>query len=207
MPCRCASQDHEPRLIVVTGGPGAGKTAFLGVAARAFCGHVIALPESASILWSGGFPRHPTLPGRFAAQRAIVHVQRELEQIAIEERSACIVLCDRGTLDGLAYWPGDEARFFAELATTRARELARYATVLHLRPPRAGHGYPHGDPLRIESAIDAAAIDARIEAAWTGHPRRFFVESDDDFVVKLRHALGVIRAELPACCLEPARAA
>lgn len=38
---------------------------------------------------------------------------------------------------------------------------------------------------RIESAVEAALIDEQIDAAWSGHPRRFVIDSGDDFVSKL----------------------
>ena len=196
--CSCAVE-HRPRLVVLTGGPGAGKNAVLEVAQRLLCRHVIVLPEAASILWRGQFPRHSTVAGRKAAQRAIVRVQLELQRMTIEEGRAAMILCDRGTLDGLAYWPGAEAEYFDDIATTRDRELARYATVIHLQTPGPEHGYTP-TALRIETAAEAAALDARIGLAWSGHPRRFLVESDDDFVAKLHRAIEVIRAEVPACC-------
>ena len=40
--------------MVLTGGPGAGKTAVLEVVRRTFCEHVTVLPEAASILFMGG---------------------------------------------------------------------------------------------------------------------------------------------------------
>ena len=199
-PCRCTRSTHEARLVVVTGGPGAGKTAVLDVAQRIFCQHVVVLPESASILWTGGFPRRPTAYARECAQRAIVRVQQELERIAIGDHAAGIVLCDRGVLDGLGYWPRDEASFFAELGLDRERELARYGAVIHLRPAREDHGYPHVPGPRVENAAEAAIVDEKIAAAWEGHPNRVFVDSDDDFVAKLARALELIRAELPPCC-------
>ena len=199
-PCDCDRTDHTPLLVVVTGGPGAGKTALLESAQRTFCRHVIVLPEAASILWVGGFPRRPTYPARTGAQRAIARVQRELERIAVEEQHAAVILCDRGTLDGLAYWPGDEPSFFATLGWTRADELARYHAVLHLRPPADGHGYPREGLVRVESAAEAAQIDRRIEIAWRDHPHRMVVDSDDDFVAKITRGLAAIRAEIPACC-------
>ena len=106
-PCACTIA-HPPRLVVVTGGPGAGKTAVLEVAQRQLCRHVVVLPEAASILWRGQFPRHATLPGRRAAQRTIVRLQLEMQRMAVEEGEAALIICDRGTLDGLAYWPGSE---------------------------------------------------------------------------------------------------
>jgi predicted ATPase len=201
MTCSC-TLEHPPKLVVVTGGPGAGKTAVLEVAQRQLCRHVVVLPEAASILWRGQFPRHPTIPGRRAAQRAIVKLQVEMQRMTIEEGHAAMILCDRGTLDGLAYWPGTEREYFEDNATTKERELARYATVLHLQTPSAEHGYI-SSLYRIETAAEAAAIDARIGLAWTGHPRRFVVNSNDEFVAKLHRALDVIRAELPVCCRTP----
>jgi predicted ATPase len=197
-PCSC-TLEHPPKLVVLTGGPGAGKTAVLEVAQRLLCRHVVVLPEAASILWRGQFPRHATIPGRKAAQRAIVRLQLEMQRMTIEEGHAAMILCDRGTLDGLAYWPGTEAEYFDDTGSTKARELARYATVIHLQTPSQEHGYLPTQ-LRIETAAEAAAIDERIGLAWSGHPRRFLVESDDDFVGKLHRAIEVIRAEVPPCC-------
>ena len=57
--------------MVITGGPGAGKTALLEVVRHHFCSHVAVLGESASILFGGGFPRRQSAPSRKAAQRAI----------------------------------------------------------------------------------------------------------------------------------------
>ena len=67
-------------LIVLTGGPGAGKTAVLEMLRRVVCPHVAILPESAGILFSGGFWRGTSIDAHKSAQRAIFHVQRELGQ-------------------------------------------------------------------------------------------------------------------------------
>jgi predicted ATPase len=193
-------------LVVLTGGPGAGKTAVLEVVRRQFCAHVVVLPEAASILYGGGFPRAERLPVRRAGQRAIFHVQRELERMALEEGQAAVVLCDRGTVDGLAYWPDRPESFWADVGTSYEAELARYATVLHLRTPHENQGYNHQNPVRIESAQAAAAIDERIFQAWSAHPRRLVVNSMDAFVTKLAQVLELVRAEVPPCCNHPRRA-
>jgi predicted ATPase len=100
--CNC-ERSHEPRRIVLTGGPGAGKTAVLELVRHSFCIHVKVLPEAAGIVFGGGFPRGTGTVLRQAAQRAIFYVQRELETAA-DEGNPAIVLCDRGTIDGGAYW-------------------------------------------------------------------------------------------------------
>jgi predicted ATPase len=198
-PCACQSP-HPQRRLVLTGGPGAGKTAVLELIRKYFCRHVRTLPEAASILFGGGFPREEAEASHKAAQRAIFHVQRELENLAVTDPSTAITLCDRGTLDGMAYWPGAPEGLLEEVGTSRERELARYQAVLHLRTPSEKLGYDHRNHLRVESAVRAAEIDGRIEQAWRGHPRRFFVESRPDFLAKAAEALARIRAELPACC-------
>lgn len=196
-PCECRDV-HHTRRIVLTGGPGAGKTATLEMIKHAFCEHVRVLPEVATIVFGGGFPRSVALDGRKAAQRAIFYVQRELETVAAAENAA-IVLCDRGTLDGSAYWPGPD-NFWASVGTTRDEQLARYATVIHMRTPSAATGYNHANRVRTESAIEAAELDERIAAAWQGHPNRIFVDSAQDFLSKAARVLDLIRAALPACC-------
>ena len=195
--CSC-THPHPPRRIVLTGGPGAGKTAVLELIRRSMCQHVKVLPESAGIVFGGGFPRDPRIDLRRAAQRAIFYVQRELEATAIADDLA-IALCDRGTIDGLAYWPGP-AEMLPEVGTTLDEQLARYQAVIHLRTPAFESGYNRDNPLRIESAIEAASIDDRIAIAWARHPRRFEVPSAPDFLTKAARAIAIVRAELPPCC-------
>jgi len=183
---------------VLTGGPGAGKTAVLELIRQSFCEHVNVLPEAAGIVFGGGFPRAESVELRRAAQRAIFYVQRELE-IAADAENSAIVLCDRGTVDGSAYWPGPKD-FWESVSTTLEEQLRRYDAVVHLRTPTLGHGYNHENPLRVESATEAAVIDERIARVWERHPRRFIVESTPDFVAKATRALGILREEMPECC-------
>jgi predicted ATPase len=198
-PCACAFKEHAPRLVVLTGGPGAGKTAVLELIRKAFCQHVAVLPEAASIVFGGGFPRQNTAPSIRAAQRAIFHVQRELEALVVEEHAVAVALCDRGTLDGLAYWPESDASWCDQLHTTVEAELARYAAVIHLRTP-AAHDYNHVNPLRVEDAAQAEAIDQRIQKVWERHPRRYLVDSSVQFLDKVMRTLAHVRQEVPACC-------
>jgi predicted ATPase len=185
--------------VVLTGGPGAGKTALLELIRQSFCSHVKVLPEAAGVVFGGGFPREDDPTCRRAAQRAIFYVQRELEN-AGDSHNPAIVLCDRGTVDGLAYWPGPAEEYWSSLRTTLETELDRYDAVIHLRTPPAEQGYNNQNPLRTENATAAADIDARILQAWERHPRRFVVESSAEFLDKAARALTILRGELPGCC-------
>lgn len=181
------------RRIVVTGGPGGGKTAVLELARRCLPDRIGILPESARIILGGGFPRYFSQVGRRAAQRAIFHVQRELERVAEEEGALDTVLCDRGTLDGLAYWPGAEEHFFEDVQTTAARERARYDAVIHLRTPHAGYVT---DNVRHESLVEAQAIDQRLLEIWHEHPRRYVVNGAANFLEKVQRVIEIFEVEL-----------
>ncbi len=194
--CQC-KETHYPRRVVLTGGPGAGKTAALEMIRQTFCRHVRVLPEAAGVVFTGGFPRAFEGPALKAAQRAIFYVQRELELAA--QDNAAILLCDRGTVDGLAYWPGPED-FWSVLGTTREQQFAGYDMVIHLRTPSADSGYNRSNPLRVESAAEAAAIDERIFQAWDGHPNRIVVPNAIAFLTKATRVVDLIRSELPPCC-------
>ena len=196
--CECSAV-HDRRRVVLTGGPGAGKTAVLELIRQSFCTHVKVLPEAASVVFGGGFPREDDDACRRAAQRAIFHIQRELEMVG-DNHNPAVVLCDRGTIDGLAYWPGPVEDFWSSLGTTVEAELGRYDAVIHLRTPALEHGYNYQNPLRTESPTDAADIDGRIAEAWSLHPRRFLVESASDFLDKAAQALTLLRNEMPECC-------
>jgi predicted ATPase len=198
--CEC-TRIHHRRRVVLTGGPGAGKTALLELIRQSFCRHVRVLPEAAGVVFGGGFPREDDLVCRQAAQRAMFYVQRELE-ITGDAHDAAVVLCDRGTIDGVAYWPGSGNEYWASLGTTLEQQVGRYDAVIHLRTPPSEQGYNLQNPLRTESAAEAAEIDTHIAEAWAPHPRRFLVDASASFLDKATRALAILSAEIPSCCRE-----
>ena len=99
--------------IVVTGGPGGGKTTAADLFRRELGEQIVLVPEAATILYTGGFPRSQEVDVRKASQRAIYQVQRNLEDAQSAKFGERILVCDRGTVDGAAYWPGDSSEFFA----------------------------------------------------------------------------------------------
>ncbi len=195
--CDCR-EPHERRRIVLTGGPGAGKSAVLELVRQSLCKHFLIVPESAGILFGGGFPRGSALSQQRAAQRAIYFVQRELEN-SIATEDLAIALCDRGTIDGEAYWP-DEVDLWSSVGTTKQAELARYDAVIHLRTPQSQAGYNRDNPLRLEDAVQALAIDVRIAAAWAAYPHCYVVPATASFLEKASRALWILRDGMPECC-------
>ena len=67
--------------IVLTGGPGGGKTTAADLFRREIGDRVVVVPESATTLFAGGFPRVTDADAQRSVQRAIFQVQRSLEDI------------------------------------------------------------------------------------------------------------------------------
>lgn len=188
---------EQARFIVLTGGPGAGKSAVMAAVRQIYGSQVAILPEAASIVYSGGYPRFNTEISIRSAQRAICRVQEELERYVVEEGKFSIALCDRGIVDGAAYWPHGEDSFFSSVGFSRESVFARYHTVIHLKTPGIEMGYDYSNPMRTETPAQAAALDQKIERVWAGHPNRFVVPATERFQDKLEQVTDLILAAMP----------
>jgi len=179
--------------IVLTGGPGGGKTTAADLFRREIGERVVIVPEAATLLFSGGFPRTPDLQPRKAAQQAIYHVQTQLENIQSALYPERVLLCDRGTVDGAAYWPEDPAGFFAAVGSSERAELERYDAVLFFESAAVGNiSIEGGNPTRVESNAEAIALDARLRALWSKHPRFEVVPHHPSFVKKIMLGLALL---------------
>ena len=180
--------------IVVTGGPGGGKTTAADLFRREMGERVTLVPEAATLLFSGGFPRAPEPAARKAAQRAIFHVQRNLEEVHASLYPGRILLCDRGTVDGAAYWPGPPGDFFASMGSSEAAELARYDAVIFFETAAASHAgdLKGNNPVRTESAEEALQLDGALREVWSRHRHFVHVPSNHSFFKKISIGLGVL---------------
>jgi predicted ATPase len=185
--------EHRIR-IVLSGGPGGGKSTAAELFRREIGDRVIVVPESATLLFSGGFPRYPAAHAKRAVQRAIFHVQRNLEDVQAAAFPGRVLLCDRGTVDGAAYWPGEPEEFFEAMGTTLEAELSRYDGVVFFQSAAAGnHAIEGGNPTRVESNTDAADLDRRLKSIWSRHPRFSFVANTESFFRKLTEGLTAVQ--------------
>ncbi|OYZ23866.1 MAG: hypothetical protein B7Y39_03130 [Bdellovibrio sp. 28-41-41] len=179
--------------VAITGGPSGGKTTLIETLKKEFGSQIKVVPEAASILYSGGFPRKKSTLARIATQRAIYYTQQELEAIAIGESEKSILVFDRGSLDSIAYWPNDEDDFFKNIYSTKAKELARYDWVMHL-DTASNENYDLSNPIRTETHTEALLLNEKIKMAWNGHPRRITIASDGDFLAKITKSIQVIKS-------------
>ena len=179
--------------IVLTGGPGGGKTTAADLFRREIGERVVIVPEAATLLFTGGFPRANTELAVHAVQRAVYHVQRNLEDAQAALFPGRILLCDRGTVDGAAYWPDEPHHFFGAVGSTMESELARYDAVIFFETAAAGGmGIEGGNPIRNESIQQAVALDRKLRALWSKHPRFVLVPHNASFFKKISFGLAVI---------------
>lgn len=179
--------------IVLTGGPGAGKTTAADLFRREIGESVVVVPESATLLFTGGFPRVLEPHAERAAQAAIYHLQKNLEDVQAARFPDRILLCDRGTVDGAAYWPESEADFFAAMGTTEAAELGRYDAVIFFESAAVGGlRIEGGNPARLETQAEALELDRRLRAIWSKHPRFVLVQHDPSFFKKITIGLATL---------------
>lgn len=179
--------------IVLTGGPGGGKTTAADLFRREMGDRVAMVPEAATMVFTGGFPRVHEPQAVHAAQRAIYHVQRNLEDVQAALFPDRVLLCDRGTVDGAAYWPGEADGFFEELETSLDEELQRYDAVIFFESAAVGGmDIEGGNPIRNETQEQAVQLDRSLYALWSRHPRFILVPHNPSFFKKISFALAVL---------------
>lgn len=181
--------------IAITGGPSGGKTTLIEALRKDLGQKCVIVPEAASILYRGGFPRYKEAIGIIHAQKAIYYTQKELEALLTTISQASLVVCDRGSLDAVAYWPENEEDFFKTIQSSKQQECARYDWVIHLDTANSDF-YDTSNPIRTESFAEAWSLNDKIKKAWEGHPQRIVISQSTDFLSKMTTALSVIKAIL-----------
>ena len=172
------------KRIAITGGPNGGKTTALSVLKETFGSKIEVVPEAATLIFSGGFPRKDGSPEHVrTAQRIIFYATQQLESLAMQTSAADLIVCDRGTVDAAVYWPEGIEDFFASMGTTLDEQIARYDAVIHLSPPLKAEFY-QSTRVRTETLEEASRIDRKILKIWEKHPNRMVLPSMDHFFQK-----------------------
>lgn len=179
--------------IVLTGGPSSGKTTMSKELREVYSPNVTICAEAAEMLFRGGYPRIDTSFGLEQRQYAIFHLQKSLENIALNNpQNSEIIIFDRGLLDGLCYWPGSFESFAKTMHIDISKTYQRYDLIIQL-------GVAHDEDylntaFRTESAETGLAMEKKLKEIWTGHPNYHFIPYNSDWEHKRQKTLELIQA-------------
>ena len=193
--------------IVITGGPCAGKSTAMSWVQNAFTqkGYkVLFIPETATELITGGIaPWTCGSNGEF--QKCLLRMQLEKERVfeqAAKTMNAekVLIVCDRGALDNKAYMDSLEfAQVLEYLEMSEVDLRDNYDAVFHLVTAAKGAAEFYttaNNNARTETVEEAAAIDDKLIAAWTGHPHLRVIDNSSDFDEKLKRLISEISSFL-----------
>lgn len=187
------------RTIVLTGGPGGGKSSFLADVRRdpELGPRVVILPEAIhAAIRSSVSPREP------AFQRLVVNLQKRIEQAAADTfaHEDRILLTHRGTLDPLAFCLANgwtEQRFWDVTGLRMEDEYRRYDGIIHMVSTAVGapqfYRY-RPEEHRPETPREAAVLDEHLARVWGRHPRYIRIPNDTlDWSTKSLGARAALR--------------
>lgn len=204
---REGARNVEITKIVITGGPCAGKTTAMSWIQSNFTkmGYtVLFVPETATELITGGVA--PWTCGSNAEyQKCQMKLQLEKEKIFAQGAASMpvekiLIVCDRGALDNKAYM--SELEFACVMESLGCNEVElrdNYDAVFHLVTAAKGAEKFYttaNNAARTETVEQAAALDDKLIAAWTGHPHLRIIDNATDFEEKLKRLIAEISSFL-----------
>ena len=204
-----AEQARTPKIttIVITGGPCSGKTTALEWLRRDLeaRGHqVIFIPEVATELITGGVAPW-TCASYDDFQKAVFEMQLSKEDAFLHaaqrmDADEIVVILDRGVMDNGGYMsPECLQETLSEYGLTRETAFARYDVVFHLVTAAKGAVGAYtldNNATRKETPEEAALVDDRLIAAWSGHPRLRTIGNTAVFADKMSLLLHEVHAVL-----------
>ena len=166
-------------VIAVTGGSCSGKTTFAEAAASHYPDLFWVAREAARVLIEQQRIDQTTLTaeGRRQLQLQIFALQRKLEGSAPTGK---IILADRATIDGAAYWPGGPDDFWLATGSRHDQELSRYHGAIWLESAAAVGNYSPNS-VRPESGEESLDLGTKIQALWMKHPRLYIITAAANF--------------------------
>ena len=189
--------------MVITGGPCAGKSTAMSRIQNTLANmgyRVLFIGETATELITGGVA--PWTCGSNADyQRLQMKLQIEKEKIFQQaaqtmDEERVLIVCDRGVMDNQAYMKPEEfAQVIREVDSNEVELRDGYDAVFHLVTAAKGAEEFYttvNNTARTETPQEAAVLDDKIIAAWTGHPHFRVIDNSYDFESKIRKLIKEI---------------
>lgn len=194
-------------LIVITGGPCAGKSTAMTWIQNAFTkmGYVVLfVPETATELITGGVAPW-TCGTNKDYQKCQIQLQLEKERIFEEAASTMknekiLIVCDRGAMDNKAYMTQEEFQsLLKQLGYNEVELRDAYDAVFHLVTAADGAEEFYttaNNTARTETVEQAKELDKKLIAAWTGHPHLRVIDNSTNFEDKMKRLISEISSFL-----------
>ncbi|MAE59017.1 MAG: hypothetical protein CME69_09065 [Halobacteriovorax sp.] len=187
----------ETIKIVITGGPGGGKTTAIDLFRREFISEVSVVPESATTIFSSGISRGKNALEIKCIQQSIYQLQKSMEHLISVQNPGNALICDRGTLDGLAYWPNSEKSFFETINSSFDQEINNYNAVIFFQTAACSGGdITSNNPYRLENNDEAIELDNKLQDIWRKHPNFYLIKSNESFANKVADGVNTIKSVL-----------
>jgi len=195
---------------VLTGGPSGGKTTALDriqtfLRERGFRCFII--PEAATLAWLSGCSVDDfSIPNTDCARKFQEYViatqitlEDEIYKYSASTGQSTVIICDRGLMDGSAYVSREvfaDILSYANLDIVQARDN-RYDAVFHLVTAAIGAETFYSNETnstRLETIEQAAALDVKLQAAWSGHPHHAIIDNSNgkSFEKKLEQLISTL---------------
>lgn len=199
------------KMIVITGGPCAGKSTALSWIQNHFSQRgykVLFIGESATELISSGI-NMKTCNDVMDFQASIFKLQKEKEKIYYEMASTIqdkvLIVCDRGLLDNKAFLSDMKFKYLLKKMGVNEIEVRdSYDAVFHLVSAAKGAEKFYtleNNSARTETIEEARIVDDKLISAWTGHPHYRIIDNSSDFEGKIKRLINEISTFLnePDC--------
>ena len=202
-----SADEKQISKIVITGGPCAGKTTGMSWIQNAFTkmGYaVLFVDETATQLITGGAAPWLSTSNR-DFQLQLLRLQQAKEKAFTEigrtmKQNKILVVCDRAAMDNCAYMTEQEFGWvIKQINTSKIALRDQYDAVFHLVTAAKGAEKYYtlaNNQARTETVEEAAALDDKLIAAWTGHPHFRIIDNSTGFEEKMLRLIKEITSFL-----------
>jgi CYTH domain-containing protein len=129
-----------------------------------------------------------------AKERAFADIAQTMKSDKI------LIVCDRAAIDNCAYMTEQEFGWvLKQMQTNKVALRDQYDAVFHLVTAAKGAEKYYtlaNNQARTETVAEAAALDDKLIAAWTGHPHLRVIDNSSDFEHKMKNLITEIRSFL-----------
>ena len=197
-------RDKEIHKIVLTGGPGGGKTTVLPLCIECLLSagyDVLNIAEAATTVMDRGINFRDGVVDSLEFQRFLLKYQLFWEDAIMNTKyntnKPLVVLLDRSIIDGKAYINNEQwEKLKEEFGVNELDIFSRYDLVVHLVTAAYGaeHAYTcDNNKQRGEKDLEAARrVEKNVRDAYYGHLNVRYVNNSTDFNEKMQRVINVI---------------